>query len=156
MASPAAASFQCNHSNDLPAICSEILTSAKPLKIFALYGEMGSGKTTMVQHFCRLLKVTDTVASPTFSIVNEYRTSTGEPVYHFDFYRINSIAEAYDIGYENYFYSNNFIFIEWAEKILPLLTFPHIRIDINMNPPGNNIINPGTRVIRWKYEQADR
>lgn len=148
--------FQCKNSSELDTICGEILSFASPLKIFALYGEMGSGKTTMVQHFCNLLNVTDAVASPTFSIVNEYRTASGEAVYHFDFYRINSLTEVYDLGYENYFYSDNFIFIEWAEKILPLLTFPHIKIEITVNPPGDGHNQPGTRVISCSYEQKAR
>lgn len=78
---------------------------------------MGAGKTTLIKAICRKLMVKDEVNSPTFSIVNEYKTENGESVFHFDFYRINKIEEAFDIGYENYFYSPSYCFIEWPEKL---------------------------------------
>lgn len=82
---------------------------------------MGAGKTTLIKAVCKALQVTDEITSPTFSLVNEYKTATGGTVYHFDFYRIRSIEEAYDIGYEDYFYSGNICLIEWPEKIAALL-----------------------------------
>ncbi|MBQ5664189.1 MAG: tRNA (adenosine(37)-N6)-threonylcarbamoyltransferase complex ATPase subunit type 1 TsaE [Bacteroidaceae bacterium] len=91
-------------------------------KIFAFYGKMGVGKTTFVKSLCKALGVGDTVNSPTFAIVNEYADKSGEPIYHFDFYRIKSVAELYNLGYEDYFYSDATCFIEWpqlAEEILP-------------------------------------
>lgn len=91
-------------------------------KIFAFYGKMGAGKTTFVKSLCRALGVDDTVNSPTFAIVNEYADKDGNPIYHFDFYRIKSVAELYNLGYEDYFYSDATCFIEWpqlAEEILP-------------------------------------
>jgi tRNA threonylcarbamoyladenosine biosynthesis protein TsaE len=90
-------------------------------RLFAFYGEMGVGKTTMIGRILRALGVRDEVSSPTFSIVNEYLGNKGEKVYHFDFYRIESEEEAYDIGYEDYFYSGNLCFIEWPERIESLL-----------------------------------
>ena len=83
---------------------------------------MGAGKTTFIKALCQELGVTDNVSSPTFAIVNEYRSDeTGELIYHFDFYRINSIAEAFDMGYEEYFYSGDLCLVEWPEKIEQLL-----------------------------------
>jgi len=82
---------------------------------------MGAGKTTLIKAVCEALGVKDTISSPTFSIVNEYRAADGKKIYHFDFYRIKSENEAYDMGYEDYFYSGAYCFIEWPEKIASLL-----------------------------------
>lgn len=90
--------------------------------VFAFYGKMGAGKTTFIKAICEELGISEGVNSPTFAIVNEYRSdSTGELVYHFDFYRINKIEEVYDLGYEDYFYSGALCFMEWSEKIEELL-----------------------------------
>ena len=96
--------------------------------VIAFYGSMGAGKTTLIKNLCHRMGVTDEVNSPTFAIVNEYATAEGESVYHFDFYRIKRLEEAYDIGFENYFYSGNLCLIEWPEMIEPLLPDPHIRV----------------------------
>lgn len=98
--------------------------------VVAFYGPMGAGKTTLIKDLCHRMGVTDEVNSPTFAIVNEYITEEGESVYHFDFYRIKKLEEAYDIGYENYFYSGNPCLIEWPELIEPLLPERYIRVDI--------------------------
>jgi tRNA threonylcarbamoyladenosine biosynthesis protein TsaE len=100
-------------------------------KIFAFNGTMGAGKTTFIKAICRELGVKETVNSPTFSIINEYITDSGKSVYHFDCYRINSINEALDIGAEDYFYSGNFCFIEWAENILSILPTDTVNVDIS-------------------------
>ena len=92
---------------------------------------MGVGKTTLIKEICSQIGVTQNVCSPTFAIVNEYSDREGEPVYHFDFYRLKSLAEAYDIGYEEYFYSGCWCFTEWTEKIEPLLPDHYLRIDIS-------------------------
>ena len=90
--------------------------------VFALYGKMGAGKTTFVKALCEELGVSDVITSPTFAIVNEYRSDeNGELIYHFDFYRINRIEEAFDFGYEEYFYSGNLCLVEWPEKIEQLM-----------------------------------
>ena len=90
--------------------------------VFALYGKMGAGKTTFIKAVCEELGVSDVITSPTFAIVNEYRSDTaGELIYHFDFYRINDVREAYDFGYEEYFYSGDLCLVEWPEKIEQLL-----------------------------------
>ncbi|MFA6701129.1 MAG: tRNA (adenosine(37)-N6)-threonylcarbamoyltransferase complex ATPase subunit type 1 TsaE [Dysgonamonadaceae bacterium] len=91
-------------------------------KVFAFYGEMGVGKTSFIKILCVELGVEETITSPTFAIINEYRRLDGDPIYHFDFYRINKLEEAFDFGYEDYFYSGNLCFIEWpglVESILP-------------------------------------
>lgn len=91
-------------------------------RVFAFYGDMGAGKTTFIKAVCRELGVQEDVTSPTFAIVNEYESNTlDQPIYHFDFYRINSEEEAYDMGCEEYFYSGSYCFIEWPEKISNLL-----------------------------------
>ena len=98
--------------------------------VIAFYGSMGAGKTTLIKDMCHRMGVTDEVNSPTFAIVNEYITDEGESVYHFDFYRIKKLEEAYDIGYENYFYSGHLCLIEWPELIEPLLPERYLRVDI--------------------------
>lgn len=98
--------------------------------VIAFYGSMGAGKTTLIKNLCHRMGVTDEVNSPTFAIVNEYATTEGESVYHFDFYRIKKLEEAYDIGFENYFYCGNLCLIEWPEMIEPLLPDHHIRVNI--------------------------
>ena len=113
--------YSCSDISQLPEAAGKILSDAGQLKIFLLYGEMGAGKTTLIKEFCKQLGVMDVVTSPTFTIVNEYNTSAGSVIYHFDFYRIKSETEALDFGYENYFYSGNYCFIEWPEKIPSLL-----------------------------------
>lgn len=105
--------------------------------IFAFYGDMGAGKTTFIQALCSVLKVEDVVSSPTFSLVNEYRTLNNEMIFHFDFYRIESINEVYDFGYEEYFFQNCYIFIEWPEMIEELLPENVIRININVLPDNS-------------------
>lgn len=97
-----------------------LLNSFPKDRIFLLYGPMGAGKTTFVKHLCTQLNVKDSTSSPTFSIVNEYESATG-PIYHFDFYRIKDEKEAFDFGYEEYFYSGAYCFVEWPEKIPNLL-----------------------------------
>ena len=115
---------------ELDEIAGQIITDAGNHRIFALKGELGAGKTTLIQYLCKKLGVEDVVNSPTFAIMNEYRRLDGEPVFHFDFYRIKSVSEAYDLGYEQFFFSNNYCFIEWPEKIESLLNFPKATIFI--------------------------
>ena len=105
----------------LPEVAKKILTLNPHKRIFAFYGKMGVGKTTLIKALCKHLKVTDIVGSPTFSIINQYLTSQNTNVYHFDFYRMKKTEEVYDIGYEDYFFSGNYCFLEWPEKIEELL-----------------------------------
>lgn len=99
-------------------------------RIFAFYGKMGSGKTTFIKSLCEELGVEDTINSPTFAIVNEYEDREANTIYHFDFYRIKSLAEVYNMGYEEYFDSDAYCLIEWPELIEELLPEEHIRVDI--------------------------
>ncbi len=101
-------------------IAKEIISSSKH-KILLFYGSMGSGKTTLIKEIVKQLDVKDMTSSPTFSLVNEYRSSQGKIIYHFDFYRIEKEEEAYDMGIEEYFLSDNWCFIEWPEKVENLL-----------------------------------
>jgi tRNA threonylcarbamoyladenosine biosynthesis protein TsaE len=117
---------------DLGKVASEILQHLPDKRIFALYGAMGSGKTTLIKSICKALGVCDIVVSPTFALINEYRTEAGEPVFHFDFYRIKSLAEAFDMGYEEYFYSGHYCFVEWPEKIEQLLPAGFVYINISL------------------------
>lgn len=99
--------------------------------VFAMYGKMGAGKTTFTKAVCECLGVEDVINSPTFAIVNEYRSATtGELIYHFDFYRIKKLEEVYDMGYEDYFYSGALCFIEWPELIEELLPGNTVKVTI--------------------------
>ncbi|MBP5506804.1 MAG: tRNA (adenosine(37)-N6)-threonylcarbamoyltransferase complex ATPase subunit type 1 TsaE [Prevotella sp.] len=105
--------------------------------IFAFYGKMGSGKTTFIKALCEELGVEDVVTSPTFAIVNEYRSATtAELIYHFDFYRIKKLEEVYDMGYEDYFYSGSLCLIEWPELIEELLPEDAVKVFIEELPDG--------------------
>ena len=98
--------------------------------VFAFYGNMGAGKTTFIKAICEELGVEDVINSPTFAIVNEYRSGSAELIYHFDFYRINKVEEAYDFGYEDYLYSGALCFIEWPEKIEEILPGDAVKVTI--------------------------
>ena len=116
----------------LDSVANEFLNFSEGIRIFAFYGSMGAGKTTFIQSICRALGSADNVTSPTFAIVNEYITSTNEKIYHFDFYRIKNLEEAYDLGYEDYFYSGNYCLIEWPEKIDSLRPDQYIEVTIEI------------------------
>ena len=105
---------------ELPKVASELIKVLKS-PIWLFYGEMGSGKTTLIREILHQLDVKDNIQSPTFSLVNEYLGQEDKTIYHFDFYRIENEEEAYDIGIEDYFYSDNLCLIEWPEKIPNLL-----------------------------------
>ena len=109
--------------------------------VFAFYGKMGAGKTTFIKALCKLLGVEDEVNSPTFAIINEYRSqTTAELIYHFDFYRIKKLEEVYDLGYEDYFYSGALCFIEWPELVEELLPSDAKKVTITENSDGSRMI----------------
>ena len=110
--------------------------------VFAFYGKMGAGKTTFIKAVCEELGVSDVITSPTFAIVNEYRSdTTGELIYHFDFYRIKKLEEVYDMGYEDYFYSGALCFIEWPELIDELLPEDAVKVSIEENSDGSRTVS---------------
>ena len=119
----------------LNSIAKQILNYTSTHKKFAFYGEMGVGKTTLIKALSLQLGVTEIVSSPTFSIVNEYQADESTKIYHFDFYRIEDEREAYDMGYEEYFFSNAYCFIEWPEKIPNLIE--EDMVQIKMSVEGN-------------------
>lgn len=112
-----------------------------PNKVILFHGEMGVGKTTLIKQLCKSLGVTDATSSPTFSLVNEYQSTNNQLVYHFDFYRLNKETEALDMGIDDYLYSGNWCFIEWAEKIPNLIPEAHSVINITLLPDGNRSLN---------------
>lgn len=110
-------------------------------RVFALYGKMGAGKTTFIQNICSSLGSGDNVTSPTFAIINEYNTASLSSIFHFDFYRIKDLEEAYDLGYEDYFYSGKYCFIEWPEMIEPLLPENIVAVKIEAQEDESRIIS---------------
>jgi len=114
----------------LEKVAEELLSHFEGNRIFAFYGGMGAGKTTFIQAICRLLGSEDNITSPSFAIINEYTTSFNQIIYHFDFYRIKNPEEAFDLGYEDYFYSGNYCLIEWPGKIKYLLPGHHVEVTI--------------------------
>ncbi len=119
----------------------EFVANMDDRTVFAFRGSMGAGKTTFIKAICEELGVEDVINSPTFAIINEYRsTTTGELIYHFDFYRINKLSEAEDIGTEDYFYSGALCFIEWPEKIEELLPGDVVEVAITEQPDGSRIV----------------
>ncbi|UBM61457.1 tRNA (adenosine(37)-N6)-threonylcarbamoyltransferase complex ATPase subunit type 1 TsaE [Candidatus Sulfidibacterium hydrothermale] len=131
----------------LPSAAQKILSTFPDQRIFAFYGEMGAGKTTFIQSFCRQLGSNDNVSSPTFALINEYKDRNGNAIFHFDFYRMKRLEEAFDIGLEEYLYSGNYCFMEWPEKITELLPPTYVRVDIEVK---DNL----DRVIRWSLQQT--
>lgn len=110
-------------------------------KVFAFYGKMGAGKTTFVKAVCECLGVEDVITSPTFAIVNEYTSATtGDAIYHFDFYRIKKLEEVYDMGYEDYFYGGSLCFLEWPELIEDLLPEDATKVTIEETENGARVV----------------
>lgn len=116
----------------LESAARKLLDSFPGQRVFAFYGKMGAGKTTFIQSICKVLGTPDNVTSPTFAIINEYKSETTGAIYHFDFYRIKDIEEAFDLGYEDYFYSGNYCLIEWPEKVESLLPEQYVEVNIEV------------------------
>ena len=121
--------------DQLNEVAQQIIAN-NPKKVILFHGEMGVGKTTLIKQLCKTLGVTGATSSPTFSLVNEYETNNNQLVYHFDFYRLNNEVEALDMGIDDYLYSSNWCFIEWAEKIPNLIPETHSVITISLLPEG--------------------
>ena len=130
--------FEINNENELDYISKEIIEKFKS-KVFLFYGEMGVGKTAFIKSICKHLNVIDVVSSPTFSIVNQYVNDQDEFMYHFDFYRTNNKNEIFDIGYEEYLFSDSFCFIEWPERLDNLLPNKYLEIKMKLRD-GNRVI----------------
>lgn len=135
--------IKINGIDDLERAAREFLHEIGDNRLIALFAPMGSGKTTFTTAVCKVLGVTDPVGSPTFAIVNEYMTSSGEPMFHFDFYRINKLSEAVEIGLYDYLDSGCLCMMEWPENIEELLPDETLRVSISVNPDQ-------TRTIAWE------
>ena len=118
---------------ELPQVADEILAAAERRTVILFRGGMGAGKTTLIREIAARLGSVDTVTSPTFALVNQYRAADGRPIYHFDFYRIDDLREAYDLGYEEYFYSGDLCLVEWPEKIESLLPDDALTVRIRVD-----------------------
>jgi tRNA threonylcarbamoyladenosine biosynthesis protein TsaE len=129
--------------SEISEVARKLIKDGNGLSVWALHGEMGAGKTTLVKALVAALGVNETTGSPTFSIVNEYRAANDKPIYHFDFYRIRNESEAFDIGTDEYFDSGNLCMVEWPEKIPSLLPANHFEIQLE-------IIDQQSRLIRYR------
>lgn len=127
--------------DDLDRAAAEFLEKIGDNTLVAFFAPMGAGKTTFTTAVCRVLGVTDPVGSPTFAIVNEYMREDGEPMYHFDFYRINKLSEAIDIGLDDYLYSGYLCMMEWPENIEELLPEDTLRVSITVNPDQSRTLS---------------
>lgn len=129
-----------NDQNELVA-ATDILEKCVGKRVFAFDGKMGAGKTTFIKHLCEAMGTDDVVNSPTFAIVNVYEVASGNEVYHFDCYRIKDLREAMDFGAEEYLYSGNYCFIEWADMISPLLPDDTVWVKIDVQENGERILS---------------
>ncbi|PLX17061.1 MAG: tRNA (adenosine(37)-N6)-threonylcarbamoyltransferase complex ATPase subunit type 1 TsaE [Marinilabiliales bacterium] len=127
--------------SDLNVVADKFLRLMRDQKTFAFFGPMGVGKTTFIKALCNELGVVEIVTSPTFALVNEYQTNQGDVIYHFDFYRIEKIEEVYDFGYEDYFFSGNYCFIEWPDKVAEILPENVVYVQMVENSDGTRTIN---------------
>ena len=128
--------------DNIRAAAREFVKNMGEGNVYAFYGKMGAGKTTFIKAVCEELGVDDVITSPTFSIVNEYRSeTTGELIYHFDFYRIKKLEEVYDMGYEDYFYSGALCFLDWPELIEELLPGSAVKVTITQNDDDSRTVD---------------
>jgi tRNA threonylcarbamoyladenosine biosynthesis protein TsaE len=132
---------------DLETTARAFVASLGTYKVIAFRGEMAAGKTTFIKAVCKILGVTDEATSPTFSIVNEYLTHNGSTVYHFDFYRIEDLREAIDMGATMYFDSGNYCLIEWPEMIKPILPDITLNVSISIDNNGGRVIEYDTSLL---------
>lgn len=126
--------------DELKAAAKEFVAAMGERKVFAFYGKMGAGKTTFIKAVCEELGVEDVINSPTFAIVNEYMDGQGDPIYHFDFYRIKNLQEVMDIGYEDYVYSGYVCFMEWPELIEEILPNDAVKVTIEEDEIGERVV----------------
>jgi len=131
---------EINSLSEINHIAARFIQAHPADRIFAFYGEMGAGKTTFIKALCEEMHVMDYVTSPTFALINEYKTKNDSTIFHFDFYRIKSISEVFDFGYEDYFYSGDYCFIEWPELIETLLPSITVKVTIKEIEKGKRVI----------------
>jgi tRNA threonylcarbamoyladenosine biosynthesis protein TsaE len=132
--------IQIPNLESLPNAAQLLLENFQEDRVFAFYGSMGAGKTTLIKSICRVLGSKDNITSPTFALINEYTTADQSYIYHFDFYRIKKLEEAFDLGYEDYIYSGNYCFIEWPEMIESLLPEGIVEVRISEGKHGARIL----------------
>ena len=133
--------IKINSLADINEAAKQFIENMGDSTVFAFYGKMGAGKTTFIKAICEELGVDDVITSPTFAIVNEYQSATtGDSIYHFDFYRIKKLEEVYDMGYEDYFYSGSLCFLEWPELIDDLLPEDATKVTIEATEEGGRIV----------------
>uniref|UniRef100_UPI0032179ACB tRNA (adenosine(37)-N6)-threonylcarbamoyltransferase complex ATPase subunit type 1 TsaE n=1 Tax=uncultured Draconibacterium sp. TaxID=1573823 RepID=UPI0032179ACB len=137
-------SKKVNSLEELNRIAGELIKQFPEERVFAFYGKMGAGKTTFIQSICRALGSEDNVTSPTFALINEYMTKEMNSVFHFDFYRIKDIEEAFDLGYEDYIYSGDYCLIEWPEMIESLLPESLVEVKIEVQDDDTRVISART------------
>lgn len=128
---------------EVDKVAKQILENASS-RTFLFYGKVGAGKTTLIKSLANYLEVTDTISSPTFSLVNEHVTASGEKLFHFDLYRLNDVEEALDIGMEDYLDSGAWIFIEWPDKVVSLLADTFHKIEITHQNSGQRLLKLST------------
>lgn len=133
--------IKINSLDEMGKAAQEFVAAMDDRTVFAFYGKMGAGKTTFIKAVCEELGVEDVINSPTFAIVNEYVDGKGEPIYHFDFYRIKKEQEVLDIGYEDYVYSGNVCFMEWPELIENLLPDDAVKVTIEEETDGSRKVS---------------
>ena len=133
--------FNISAPSELAAVVNDMVSYADGRKIWVFEGSMGAGKTTCIKAICKKFEVIDETSSPTFSLVNVYRTAQNDELYHFDFYRIEQQMEAVDIGCDEYFYSGNYCFIEWPERIPDLIPEHYLKISIKLDNENRRIIS---------------
>lgn len=126
--------------DNIRAAAREFIKNMGNSHVFAFYGKMGAGKTTFIKAICEELGVEDVITSPTFAIVNDYTAGDGRHIYHFDFYRIKKLDEVYDMGYEDYFYSDSLCFLEWPELMEELLPSDAVKVTITQQDDGTRVV----------------
>jgi len=134
-------SVKIKNLEELDAAAQEFLDKAGDCSVIAFYGAMGAGKTTFIKALCKCLGILDNVNSPTFNIINEYRSFDGDSVFHFDFYRIEKPAEALDVGFDEYAYSGHLCLIEWPENIEQILPSDTLKVQISVQEDDSRIIS---------------
>ena len=132
--------FQLQSLATIDAVAKAILQTFETHRVYTLVGDLGAGKTTLTQAFCRCLQASDEVLSPTYTLINEYKTTSKGSIYHADLYRINSLEEAIDTGIEDYLFSGNYCFIEWPQLITSILPFKFVNLEIRNCTDGSRKI----------------